>query len=324
MQQNKATQGRSAAMRTPTKSKKNVVKPNRKRRQRERDVSVRQPRMSPCAKEYLRALTDPFGLEVAGSPPCIPDVLDLPSYKLATKCRGTVTIGTNGLGYVVIYSQQNANDTSFGYYTSSTFTGTTVTDVGTGVNPFLDSRLPYTAAAARAHRLVGCGLRVQYIGTELQRGGYLVPGLALAEGDSLLGASITTILDRPDVRSQPTDRAWHGCVYKPMKADAYAYTVVPSVDVDMGVLVTGTPGNQYSFEVIRYHEFINYRPSGGVVRPVPSQTRSHSDLVGLSQVRDFLGSIASSDIGQGVYKAGLRYISNYVAGGTGLPVIEYL
>jgi len=55
------------------------------------------PAMSSCAVEYLKAQYDPWNLKTA---PCIPDPIQLPSYKFSTHLRGTFLADGLGTGWI--------------------------------------------------------------------------------------------------------------------------------------------------------------------------------------------------------------------------------
>ena len=69
-------------------------------------------------------------------PPCIPDLITLPSYKFGARARGTFQIGTAGVGFVAISPYTGVARTASGlsgfhvYYTSSAYTLASYTDVG--------------------------------------------------------------------------------------------------------------------------------------------------------------------------------------------------
>jgi len=57
------------------------------------------PQMSKCAIEYLKVQYDPWNLKTS---PCIPDTIQLPSYKFSTHLRSTFSTNANGFGWIVM------------------------------------------------------------------------------------------------------------------------------------------------------------------------------------------------------------------------------
>ena len=55
--------------------------------------------MSKCAVEYLKAQYDPWNLKTS---PCIPDPIQLPSYKYSTHLRSTFSTNASGFGWIVL------------------------------------------------------------------------------------------------------------------------------------------------------------------------------------------------------------------------------
>ncbi len=155
--------------------------------------------MAPCTRMYAKALVNPFAVQGL---PCIPDNIVLPSYKFMTKARGVFSCGTNGVGYILIDPfQMLVNNGSYVadiggphiggaiYYTNKAYTlgaqriqsGGTL-DTGVAVaNPGslfaysdFDTNSGTPSVANRQFRLVACGLRVNYIGSNLYNAGRLI------------------------------------------------------------------------------------------------------------------------------------------------------
>jgi len=73
----------------------------------------------------------------------------------------------------------------------------------------------------------------------------------------------------------------------------------------------------FEYELVTYYETL---PSVG--DNTLGATRSHSDLPGLSLIRDFLGGLSASKVGQSAVQAGLHYIKQSVFG-PAAPLLEY-
>jgi hypothetical protein len=91
----------------------------------------------------------------------------------------------------------------------------------------------------------------------------------------------------------------------------------------MGVLLTGTPGNTYEFEVVLFYEAISGSLASGLSVTVDNVSRSHSDTGGLSIIRDFLGGVYESEVGQAVLQRGVEFVKGHFMA-TGVPLLQYL
>lgn len=152
--------------------------------------------IAPCTRMYAKALVNPFSVQGL---PCIPDNIVLPSYKFATKARGVFSTGTLGVGFIIIdpFQMLTSNGNIAGiapvqtggaiYYTDKTYAQAnvqpiTVAALTAGVNIansdslFVNADFDNTVAVNRRRqmRLVGCGLRIKYIGSNLYNAGRLI------------------------------------------------------------------------------------------------------------------------------------------------------
>lgn len=57
------------------------------------------PVLSKCAHDYLKSQYDPWNVPHA---PCVPDLIQIPSYKFSTRMRGTVHCNSSGFGCIVL------------------------------------------------------------------------------------------------------------------------------------------------------------------------------------------------------------------------------
>jgi len=188
---------------TTTTTVRSKAKPKKQPQRRKNPPVANNPTsaiyVAPCTRMYAKALTNPFAVQGL---PCIPDSIVLPSYKFTTKARGVFSTGTTGVGFCIIDPfQMLVNDgtwdasgspVEFGgaiYYTDKTYTLTNMTIMSAGVlstgvniaNP--NSMFSFAdfnpgsgdvAVRSRQFRLVGCGLKVSYIGSNLYNAGRLV------------------------------------------------------------------------------------------------------------------------------------------------------
>jgi hypothetical protein len=248
---------------------------------------------------YAKALVNPFAVQGL---PCIPDNIVLPSFKFMTKARGVFSTGTNGVGFVAIDPfQMLCNDGSFVapqgmggaiYYTDKTYDnafGMTISSGGTlvtGVN-IANPNSQYSfddfnensanpSIRTRQFRLVGCGIRVNYIGSNLYNAGRLI--IWRNQGNQSIQAntvytsalilqdnysSITTVSRGSKyvyyVPDDPTFIAYNP--YNDFSPDLEATGLFPgSNHRSMGILIDGgslTPNQQsWEFEAVAYFEVI--------------------------------------------------------------------
>lgn len=271
------------------------------------------PKISECAVNFLRASVDPFGYRTTGSADlCIPDTFDMPSQKLSAFTRATVTIGTGGVGFIsfnpfVISQNWNSIAASTSAYTGTVFWSPNAVPVA-GVSQIPIPSLPWTSTVYPDFRVVAAGVRLRYTGTELNRGGLIVPATALASGDTLHNQNISATLARPVVEPHPCNRKWHGCIYRAMHPDQTSYSsgTTGNTDAVMGIIVNGTAGNTYEAEVIVYFEAISTS-----TYKVMNVSASHSDVNGYSMVRNAFQSLSDSAIGQSAYQYAVQGLKAY-------------
>jgi hypothetical protein len=263
----------------------------------------------------LRALTDPFNCPPGVA--CIPDDHDLASFKQATSYRETFSVGTNGIGFVILAANNAANNTKDCAFTTNAFAGTFI-DVGaSGVTQVASAQQSNLTSAdlselhARA-RIVGCGIRVRYIGTELDRSGQLI-GASYPSFTILNGRNIGEILANTSIQTTAVDRKWHAVAYVPTIPEDYSYGIRDhSVDTynNLGLFVNGgKAGISFEFEIIHHYEMIpgEIKPS----RVLPFLSASHSDVVGMGATRSLLEGKIPVDAGPGLYQRSLEWISSW-------------
>jgi len=83
-----------------------------------------------------------------------------------------------------------------------------------------------------------------------------------------------------------------------------ANVITDALNCDVVAFTQGPAGEPFEYELIHYWEAVSW---GNFL--VPGVTRSHSDTLGLSWIKDYAGSVANSEIGQKV----LNGFSNYLA-----------
>lgn len=242
-----------------------------------------------CTLDYLKALSNPFDTP-AGV--CLPaDVFPLPSQKVKVFSRGTFSVGTTGYGFIALGPTSVSNTAGISFSTStSVMTSSTLLSAVTAVGTATFSKLPYTFADVETNnlaqaRIVACGIRIRYNGTENNRNGTTV---AFEEQDhtSILGYSYLTLLQENtafEMRPQGDGRwdnavCWSGpCQPRELEFvnDDYPFGPTGANYPIMGILVAGTAGDTYSFEVVEHLEFIGAK--------VPGKTKSHADPITYSK-----------------------------------------
>lgn len=256
--------------------------------------------MSDCALLYLKALTNPWDLD---GDPCIPDFITLPSFKFSAICRGTFSIGTVGIGYVAVDPWLTAfNDRDSVMSTTSAYAGTGYTNGGGGtVKSRTNSPVAATSNLVRSLRVVGCGMRIRYAGTEMNRGGRAI-AYRQPENMDIDNSDVPTLLTNPEAVSVPVDRNWHAVSFRPARDFDIAYQLVQNVlnpEFSQLLIVSGsTPASSFEFEVKTYFEMIG--------NSLSNLTRSHSDPAGLAVVNTTLSTHQPTTSPEGDFNAVIR------------------
>lgn len=301
----KPTQG------NPSNKKRKTGKSARRRRNRanrNRKTNQAGLNLSHCARAYLKAVTDPFDIAAEGA--CIPDLVDTPSQKLRTMIRGTFTTG-DSVGFIALNSNGNTSTNPIGVCTSGTYAGSTVQYNGAvGIVNVYDYKFPYSASSLPGYgvRTVSCAVRVRYIGTQLNMGGVVL--CVRSQGTwNLDGTDFQSASQMPVARTHVANRGWSSISTVPNTMATYDYTSTPQQydNLDLCILVSGAPkGNTFEYEVVYHREVI----SKSLVPP--NMTESHSDLPGLSVIRDFFSKEGIlSELGPRTFTKALEYIQNY-------------
>lgn len=250
--------------------------------------------LSDCSKLYLKALTDPFGMFPTA--PCVPDLYDSPSKKFSVLLRGTFVVPAATPG-VITFRARDAmfNGTAIGYASSASYAGAGIPVLASdpGVIAITSSQGPYSAAqngpgaANIQNRCVGAGLRIRYIGTELNRGGLIIP-FRHPQNQSVGGYTLAQCSNFRTTRLEPASRGWHGITWRPVDAPDYEYYDGPVAANPPGtagsIVVLIAPcgaANTYEYELVSHHE---------VTGATDNTTRSESDVAGLSAIRSILDS----------------------------------
>jgi len=259
--------------------------------------------LSECSESYLRAISHPFG--DFPEPPCIPDMITIPSFKVTAVCRGSFTIGSGTVGWVVIDPFKLIwNDGSFAgsnvsypvLYTTSSFGGTTYswsvsggapTTGVTGANSSsLFNQAALTGAAGKQveYRLVGAGLRIAYCGTELNRGGRVIMYRSRDNESLTLPYTAADFLKDPTSHFSQVQRNWETVTYIPAHPNKAGYATKGSYNVSdggvdhynlIGYVDGAVAGQSFVFEAVGLFELIGSSFPG---------TSSHSDPIGYGAI----------------------------------------
>lgn len=241
------------------------------------------------------SLANPFTAPLA----CLPTVPSIDSERVRVFVRGTMRIGTAGVGYVMAnpfrmsYNnglQDVGGDSRPVFYSNELFTGV-VPAIATGAVPVpgalaANGNSPYTFAQFGAgtnlnqFRLVSAGIRIAYTSAEVNRGG-VVYGLMQPNHETFVGQTSANLgaYDGTAILGVP-NRDWATVLYRPVDPDDvdWVYTsTAPVIQAPfMGFLIESAAGNAFQFEV-----FATLEVSGSLAR---HKQPAEADAVGYSAV----------------------------------------
>jgi len=135
-------------------------------------------------------------------------------------------------------------------------------------------------------RIVGCGLRIMYQGSEFQRSGVVVLHRSPGNTAILGGSSSASLLQYPTSCQAIATRRAESVNYRPDTPNQLGYSsVVNQASQMMAYVEGGTPGTVWNYELVQFVEVI-----GNVQNP----TVAHSDPVGLGAVLGALPVVNSA------------------------------
>lgn len=277
--------------------------------------------LSKCSNDYLKVLCNPFALYEA---PCIPDQLDVPSKKIRTLMRGTAYVGTEGVGFVMVSSQTWSNQARKGLSTLVSFNSATLQPHGaTGVAALIDTQFPYDGAVLQrlGVRTVGMAARVRYSGSELYRGGTVYSNSISSHTRYVVGTTVSQIASHQETITNPVTRSWRSVGYFPRSARDYDYsndvTGLPVADLltkgDMLLMFTGRAGETYDYEVVQYSEVCSGAGADALneyTEAIADVTASHSDVVGMAQMRGFFENKGTIEPSQSFLSQAYKWIAD--------------
>lgn len=185
--------------------------------------------VDPCTLEYTESLIDPFRKDLA---PCVPYGVAIRSQKVCVFSKGSFQTGMSGWGGITVYGSL-VSDEIAAVYTDANYAQSVLPGFGDPDTISANfSNSPFTSADLSANdgvelRLCSLGVRVRYVGTELNRGG-LRFAIQHPEHLSVANMSANDIaqFDFHQIDSQTRD--WTSVCYTPLKQRDYDFTDNPS------------------------------------------------------------------------------------------------
>lgn len=244
-----------------------------------------------CSQNYLLSLINPYKSIDA----CIPSSFPLKSQKVHVFNRGTLSLGTTGVGYITC-TPTLANDTLVVTHTQGTSVGTSNTSINAFtnlINLFM-LKIPFSSADIAGRfiqgRIVSCGLRVRYIGRSDALNGLI---RSIEEPDHSTLAPLTPneiySYDQTSVQ-RPSESEWTSVNYSgpttPNDVE-FANVQYPLGNVPfMAHIIAGLAGDEYAWEIYENIEYIG--------KLATSKTLNGTDPRGYAKVSQVIKG-ASSD-----------------------------
>jgi len=238
-----------------------------------------------CGWRYGLALAYPFHPDAIGA--CVPKFPCGETQKFSPWVKGTFVTNAAGDGFIACQPFAFSDNTA-GLH-ACYFSSNTATYVSTGIPasgavgtstvgtnaPYANGQIGVSNQALKA-RLVGCGLRVRYLGREDAMAGRVLLVMS-RDGEGVDGLVVSAILARRNSVSFPISRDWIHAIWAPQDTgdfdmQTYAFPSSfqtgggPTNDV-MGFAVTGGPAStSFEFEFIA-HEEVSGLPSDALCSP---------------------------------------------------------
>jgi hypothetical protein len=330
--QNKMSKQQQQQRRRVQKKSNNSKKPIRTVKAMPRNAKpiVRIPE---CTKHYAQALADPFSLNAEVCIPDTHSVPSK-KVKFVIRGAGSTQADKFGTVFANPFFVAN-DKLEFLSGAATCFTGAVAATDGTGTGGSIFmyenittpngvaatplTRSPYslnefdqgpegnlnpTSVGAQA-RIVGSGLRVRYTGTKLNEGGSILVAKR-QDGESFDFFTYDSIASIMNTQMRPLGDKWHQVSYTPVQPTDYDYCrngcfgssePVSSINAtevlkhsrhNMGfVLKSAAPSQPFEWEYVVHVEFLG--------KIIDNISRSHSDIVGLSAVRNALNASSPTE-----------------------------
>jgi hypothetical protein len=247
------------------RSQRNTTTAQPKRRRRRQAARTLTTASSNGAiRKYFNLFANPFTADAVG----LPVFPSPPTTKVTSWYRGTLNIGTAGIG-LIYGSPVAANDSVNWFYSPASFTGTKF--LSSGTTGFTPTNLPFTIAqitdpSGIRHRCVCAAIRVRYIGKETDLGGVIYPFLHPTHSlVSNFGQQEMSAFEESYV-SVPVSRQWTTLVWSPIHRTELEFTDTQGIpahydlhtlaDKHMGIMIAAAPTLGFEFEVVQHHEFM--------------------------------------------------------------------
>jgi hypothetical protein len=246
--------------------------------------------LSKSARDYARCMANPFTGPLSGLPVHPAQF----SKKFRTWAKGTFsTQTTNGIGWITCTPEYGVSNNALSVYTSipggtgaNWFDTLTVGQFTTSVtnSEYATTNIGISEIQLE-YRVIGSGLRIRYIGTELNRGGQMVA--ILDQNHSSLQFRSLSSVDGEEVSKRfPIDRSWTTVLYRPVDNDDFEFRTSLPVNTGsnndsinyMGFAIQGEAGVATQYE---YEFFTSFEAFGKNVR---AMSVSHVDPVGFGAV----------------------------------------
>lgn len=292
--------------------------PKKKRSSKVQGSAISAAALSECARTYFDAIARPFSETARKS--CLPTFPSVASQKVSAVTNGVARIGTNNLGFITV-SPCLAGNVDAIYHTNA-LSNSTAINVNSLDNVGISSpSLPYAYSqlvdgnaskpSSIRGRLISVGLRIRYIGTELNLGGRMV-GYVSPTHSNLNGATYHDLASRSEAVRMTVSREWSELVVyanttDEMEYPGHVHNTSGSVEslrsayplsnyefihdslsqtggAPMAFMFTGEAGNEFEFEVVTHCEYVGPATAG-------MTSESHCDVIGTSRVQNAAGQV---------------------------------
>jgi hypothetical protein len=255
----------------------------------------------------------------------VPTFPSLPTLKIKAFARGTASTGTAGFGFVSCNPATSpANDAFTVGYTLPSFSGTAITPgvVGTGN---ASSNAPYAStdfsndATGVASRVVACGLRVRYGGTELARGGFKI-GLVDPTHSTVYNRDLASMNSELQTVRLPVSRQWSALLYRAVRSNETEFaTSINPTDVlhYMAFMLIAPDATSPTLFEWEFFTIVEYQGA-----PVRGQSHTDSDPNGYAAVTNVANrmngvvAVHSSSIANEMLNAVGAHLKNSISGAT--------
>lgn len=255
-------------------------------------ASRSRPKIDQCVRDFLRALVAPW----SNPPACFPgSLIALPSRKVVCFARGTLPTAADKKIYLGVRGCM-VNDQSSLVHNAASDGSTAIPDFGAPGMVEVNVNSPFTSSEVTGSgvdvRLTSLGIRVRYIGSELERGGRIIM-LEHPNHDSVGGKTETGLTAFRGCASVPITRDWVSLTWSPKTAKEYNYLVGTylSSAAPIMAMIIDLPACAAGASNIEFELFMHCEATG---RLVPTRTPSESNVQQTSNALATLGRYAEN------------------------------